>query len=158
MAFNKVTWVDREVPYPDRREIHHENGTVETVDIKRDEGTPRVEGTQLNATNFNDLETRIAGGFTDTTNAIDSVSSTVSNLSSTVDGLSGNVSTLSSTVDGLSTTVGTLSGTVNTLSNTVSNLTTTVAGKQDTLTAGTGISIENNVISISLIDADAQEY
>lgn len=30
--------------------------------------------------------------------------------------------------------------------------------KQDKLTAGTGISIVNNVISVSLIDADTQEY
>ena len=130
MAFNKVTWVDREVPYPDRREIHHENGTVETVDIKRAEGIPRVVGTPLKAATFNDLEDRIAGGFTDATDAIDNLSSTVNDLSSTVDTLSGTVSTL----------------------------TTTVAGKQDALTPGTGISIVNNVISISLVDADSQEY
>ena len=95
MAFNKKTWEDRDVPYPDRCEIHHENGTVETVDITRAEGTPRVVGTQLNAANFNDLEDRIDTAFSD---------------------------------------------------------------KQDTLTAGTGISIVNNVISVSLIDADTQEY
>lgn len=130
MAFNKVTWVDREVPYPDRREIHHENGTVETVDIKRAEGKPRKDGTQLNAATFNDLEDRIAGGFTDATDAIDNLSSTVNDLSSTVTNISGDVTELS----------------------------TAVAAKQDTLTAGTGISIENNVISISLIDADTQEY
>ena len=130
MAFNKVVWVDREVPYPDRREIHHENGTVETVDIKRAEGEPRKDGTQLNAANFNDLETRIAGGFTDATDAIDNLSSTVNDLSSTVTNISGDVTELS----------------------------TAVAGKQDALTPGTGISIVNNVISISLIDADTQEY
>ena len=116
MAFVKKTWVDRDVPYPDRREIHHENGTVETVDIKRAEGTPRVVGTQLNATNFNDLEDRISNGFNDASNSITAVSDNV---------------------DGLSTVV---------------------QNKQDTLTAGTGISIVNNVISVSLIDADTQEY
>ena len=35
---------------------------------------------------------------------------------------------------------------------------TAFSEKQDNLTAGTGISIVNNVISISLIDADTQEY
>lgn len=102
MAFVKKTWIDRDVQYPDRREIHHENGVIETVDIKRAEGQVKEEGTQLNATNFNDLEDRIASSV--------------------------NVVELA------------------------------VADKQDKLTAGSGISIENNVISISLIDADTQEY
>lgn len=102
MAFVKKTWIDRDVPYPDRREIHHENGVIELVDIKRAEGTPRAEGTQLNAENFNDLESRIFLGITEVSSVVDN--------------------------------------------------------KQDKLTAGTGISIENNVISISLTDADTQEY
>jgi hypothetical protein len=93
MAFIKQTWVDRDVPYPDRREIHYENGVVETVDIKRAEGTPRKEGTQLNAATFNDLENRIATAFNDTA-----------------------------------------------------------------YSAGYGISIENNTISLNLTDADTQEY
>ena len=109
MAFVKKTWVDRDVPYPDRREIHHENGAIETVDIKRAEGTPRAAGTQLNAANFNNLEDRISGGFNDVNSTVNALSAAVQN-------------------------------------------------KQDVLTAGTGISIANNVISISLIDADAQEY
>ncbi len=102
MSFNKKTWIDRDVQYPDRREIHKENGTIETVDIKRAEGQIKKEGTQLNATNFNDLEDRIASGI----NAVELA----------------------------------------------------VADKQDKLTAGTGISIVDNTISISLIDADTQEY
>ena len=93
MAFVRKTWEDRDVPYPDRCEIHHENGTVETVDIKRAEGEPRKKGTQLNAENFNNLENRIATAFSDTV-----------------------------------------------------------------YSAGYGISINNNVISLNLTDADTQEY
>ena len=138
MAFEKKTWVDRRVPYPGRRTlVDVETNISKTYDVSRAEGVPYEVGTDLNADTFNDLESRIYGGFGDTSDAIDSVSSTVGNLSSTV--------------DGLSTTVGTLSGTVDTL-------TTSVAGKQDVLTPGTGISIVNNVISVSLTDADVQEY
>lgn len=123
MPFIKKIWIDRDVQYPDRREIHKENGTIETVDIKRAEGTIRKEGTQLNATNFNDLEDRISSAFSD------------------------------ASID-----IGHVADDVSTLSGYVGDLTTAVAGKQDTLTAGTGISIVNNTISISLIDADEQEY
>lgn len=96
MAFEKKTWVDRRVQYPDRRTlVDIETNIAKTYDVSRAEGLSYEEGTQLNATNFNDLETRIDTAFKAT---------------------------------------------------------------QDKLTAGTGISITNNVISISLIDADTQEY
>ena len=96
MAFNKKTWVDRQVQHPDRRTlVDVETNVARTYDVTRDEGYVAEEGDQLNASNFNDLEDRIATAFSE---------------------------------------------------------------KQDTLTAGTGISIVNNVISVSLIDADTQEY
>ena len=89
--------------YPDRRVIKDiDRGTTQLVDIERAEGDITEPGTKLNASNFNDLEDRIASSI--------------------------NVVELA------------------------------VADKQDKLTAGSGISIENNVISISLIDADTQEY
>lgn len=103
MAFLKKVWVDRVSQYPDRRTLVNVNtGAVSTCDITREEGNISVEGTQLNATNFNNLEDRIDAS--------------------------------------------------------IDELTTALNSKQATLTAGTGISIVNNVISISLTDADTQEY
>lgn len=104
MAFNKKTWEDREVQFPDRRTlINIETLVAQTFDIQRAEGAVTSQGTQLSADTFNDLEDRIA--------------------------------------------------------NAVSDIDDQLADKQATLTAGTGISIdENNVISISLTDADTQEY
>lgn len=94
MAFNKKTWVDRQVQHPDRRTlVDVETNVARTYDVTRDEGYVAEEGDQLNAENFNDLEDRIDTAITNVT-----------------------------------------------------------------LTAGTGISIVNNVISVSLIDADTQEY
>ena len=96
MAFIKQTWKDRSTEYPDRRVIKDvDRGTTQLVDIERAEGDITEPGTKLNASNFNDLEARIATAFSE---------------------------------------------------------------KQDKLTAGAGISIVNNIISISLIDADTQEY
>ena len=96
MAFNKKTWVDRRVQYPDRRTLTEiSTGVAKTYDIQRDEGVIYEQGTQLYADNFNDLENRISSAFN---------------------------------------------------------------GVQDKLTAGEGISIINNVISVSLPNADTQEY
>lgn len=117
MAFNKKTWKDRKSQYPDRRKfVNVDTGAVFTCDVTREEGQVTQEGTQLDAENFNDLETRIDDAISDASNSI---------------------TTVSDNVDGLSTVV---------------------HNKQDTLTAGTGISIVNNVISVSLTDADTQEY
>ncbi len=96
MAFDKRTWKDRRVEFPDRRTlVDITSQTAKTYDIQREEGVVYEAGDQLDATNFNDLEDRISNAFSD---------------------------------------------------------------KQDKLIAGTGISIENNIISISLTDADTQEY
>lgn len=94
MAFNKKTWKDRKSQYPDRRKfVNVDTGAVFTCDVTREEGQVTQEGTQLDAENFNDLETRIDDAISEVT-----------------------------------------------------------------LTAGNGISIDNGVISVSLTDADTQEY
>ena len=60
MAFNKKNWIDREVQYPDRRTLVDINTNVtKTYDVTRTEGYIYKDGTQLNASNFNDLENRI---------------------------------------------------------------------------------------------------
>ena len=64
MAFVKKTWVDRNVENPYGRTITDRNtGVVTEVDVDFDEGEVYTEGDKLNATNFNDLETRIANAF-----------------------------------------------------------------------------------------------
>ena len=60
MAFVKKTWKDRISQYPNRRSITDSNGIVKTVTVGRDEGVVTEGGTPFNATEMNDLESRIA--------------------------------------------------------------------------------------------------
>ena len=59
MAFVTKTWKDRISEYPNRRTI--DDGYVtKTVTVGRDEGAVTEAGTPVNATEMNDLESRIA--------------------------------------------------------------------------------------------------
>ena len=59
MAFVTKTWKDRISEYPNRRTI--DDGYVtKVVTVGRDEGTVTEAGTPFNATEMNDLESRIA--------------------------------------------------------------------------------------------------
>ena len=58
MAFVAKTWKDRISEYPNRRTID-DGYTIKTVTVGRDEGTVAEAGTPFNATEMNDLESRI---------------------------------------------------------------------------------------------------
>lgn len=63
MSFTKKTWTDRISEYPTRRTLTKEDGTTETVTVTRAEGTISQEGDAYSAANMNDLEQRVADGF-----------------------------------------------------------------------------------------------
>lgn len=62
MAFVTNTWIDRVSEFPNRRTITNVNDSsdVKTVDVSRAEGTVTTQGTPLNASALNDLESRIS--------------------------------------------------------------------------------------------------
>ena len=59
MAFNKKTWVDRNVEHPARRKLTAVSGETDTYDVVRAEGTITEVGDAFNAETMNDLEDRI---------------------------------------------------------------------------------------------------
>ena len=68
MAFTKKTWVDRLVEYAGRRKLTNiSTGATEVVDVTRSEGTVSAEGDAFNATNMNNLESRIYNTFAEVT-------------------------------------------------------------------------------------------
>lgn len=63
--FSKKTWKDRLVEYAGRRKITNVSTMVaQIVDVERAEGIVSEEGNALSAANMNDLEQRVADGFT----------------------------------------------------------------------------------------------
>ncbi len=60
MAFDKKTWVDRNVEHPARRKLTAVSGETDTYDVIRAEGTITEVGDAFNAETMNDLEDRIA--------------------------------------------------------------------------------------------------
>lgn len=62
MAYNKKTWKDRVVQYPNRRTIN-DGFTTKTVTVGRSEGIVSEEGDGFTADNMNDLENRILAAF-----------------------------------------------------------------------------------------------
>lgn len=66
MAFVKKTWKDTIAQYPNRRTITDVSNTasVTTVEVVRAIGTVSQEGDAWNASNMNDMETRIFNAFT----------------------------------------------------------------------------------------------
>ena len=72
MAYNKKTWKDRLVQYPNRRKLTDTTtGTEQTVTVQRVEGTVSQAGDGFTAANMNDMETRIDNEFTAVYNTID---------------------------------------------------------------------------------------
>lgn len=64
MAFEKKTWKDRLVEYAGRRKITNTTTlAAQIVDMERAEGIVSEEGSAFNAANMNDLEQRVADGF-----------------------------------------------------------------------------------------------
>lgn len=63
MSFKQKTWKDRISEHPTRRTLTKEDGTTETVTVTRAEGTISQEGDAYSAANMNDLEQRVADGF-----------------------------------------------------------------------------------------------
>lgn len=112
-------------------------GQIATHETKINQHTQSINGL---TTNVNGLTTDVSGLKTD-----------VNGLKTDVNGLSTDVNGLKTDVNGLKTDVNKLKTDVNGLSTDVNGLETT---KQDKLTAGTNITIENNVISAK----DAQQW
>lgn len=64
MAFQKKTWTDRMVEYAGRRKLTNINTKQAVVyDIERAEGAVSKEGDAFSSQNMNDLEQRVADGF-----------------------------------------------------------------------------------------------
>lgn len=77
MAFTPKTWVDRAVEFAGRRLLIAVSGLVNGFDVSRSEGTVFVAGDEIDATNLNDLETRISNEFTLINSAISGLEETV---------------------------------------------------------------------------------
>lgn len=76
MAFTKKTWVDRLVEFAGRRKITNVSTMqAQIVDVERAEGTVSQEGSAFSAQTMNDLEQRIADGFSSVENSVDQISS-----------------------------------------------------------------------------------
>ena len=63
MAFVPKTWVDRAVEFAGRYLLTAVSGQANTYDLSRAEGTQFVVGDKPDATNLNDLESRIKNEF-----------------------------------------------------------------------------------------------
>lgn len=64
MAFQKKTWTDRMVEYAGRRKLTNINTKQAVVyDVERAEGAVSKEGDAFSSQNMNDLEQRVADGF-----------------------------------------------------------------------------------------------
>ena len=81
MSFKQKTWNDRISEHPNRRTLTDvSDNTTKTVNVAREEGTISQEGDAFSAANMNDLEGRIADGFS--TLSQDSLKMSSSNPSS----------------------------------------------------------------------------
>ena len=83
MAFSKKTWVDRLVEFAGRRKITNVSTMqAQIVDVERAEGTVSQEGSAFSAQTMNDLEQRIADGFSSVEQSVSQVSSELLKVSS----------------------------------------------------------------------------
>lgn len=64
MAYTGKTWKNRIVQYPNRRTLTDTNSESTVYTVARNEGEITQEGDAFSAENMNDLESRIANGFT----------------------------------------------------------------------------------------------
>lgn len=75
MAFKKKTWTDRLVEFAGRRKITNVSTMqAQIVDVERAEGVVSQEGSAFSAQTMNDLEQRIAEGFTGVETDVDALS------------------------------------------------------------------------------------
>ena len=66
MAFKKKTWTDRMVEYAGRRKLTNVSTKQAIIcDVERSEGTVSKEGDAFSSQNMNDLEQRVADGFSE---------------------------------------------------------------------------------------------
>ena len=72
MGFIKKIWKDRISEFPTRRSLTKTDGTSELVTVARSEGMISEEGDAFSAENMNDFENRVANGFNELTEKIDS--------------------------------------------------------------------------------------
>lgn len=81
MAFEKKTWKDRLVEYAGRRKITNTTTlAAQIVDMERAEGIVSEEGSAFNAANMNDLEQRVADGFSGVQQDINKVNQNLQEL------------------------------------------------------------------------------
>ena len=79
--FSKKTWKDRLVEYAGRRKITNVSTMVaQIVDVERAEGIVSEEGNALSAANMNDLEQRVADGFTSVQRTTDTLTQNLNAL------------------------------------------------------------------------------
>ncbi len=136
MAYVSKQWKDRLVEYPNRRTITHDDLTQEVVSVNRNEGTIYEAGDVLDSVNMNNLESRIAAGLAEKQNTLTAGSGiTIVNDVISATGGGGGGAVIDDTTTALDKTWSS------------SKIDSELDAKQDTLTAGTGISIVNNVIS-----------
>ena len=65
MGFIKKIWKDRISEFPTRRSLTKTDGTSELVTVARSEGMISEEGDAFSAENMNDFENRVANGFSE---------------------------------------------------------------------------------------------
>ena len=126
-------------------------GQIATHETKINQHTQSINGlsTDVNGlkTDVNKLKTDVNGLSTDVNGLstdLNGLSTDVSGLKTDVNGLETDVNGLSTDVNGLKSRMATAEGQIATHETEINNL---KASKQDKLTAGTGITIDNNVIS-----------
>lgn len=136
MAYVSKQWKDRLVEYPNRRTITHDDLTQEVVSVNRNEGTIYEAGDVLDSVNMNNLESRIAAGLNEKQNTLTAGSGiTIVNDVISATGGGGGGAVIDDTTTALDKTWSS------------SKIDSELDAKQGTLTAGTGISIVNDVIS-----------
>lgn len=80
MAFKKKTWSDRMVEYAGRRKLTNVSTKQAIIcDVERSEGTVSKEGDAFSSQNMNDLEQRVADGFSEVKQTTDGL---IQNLAS----------------------------------------------------------------------------
>lgn len=85
MAFKKKTWTDRMVEYAGRRKLTNVSTKQAVIyDVERSEGTVSKEGDAFSSQNMNDLEQRVADGFSEVKQTTDGLIQNLAGLSITV--------------------------------------------------------------------------
>ena len=81
MAFKKKTWSDRMVEYAGRRKLTNVSTKQAIIcDVERSEGTVSKEGDAFSSQNMNDLEQRVADGFSEVKQTTDGLIQNLGNI------------------------------------------------------------------------------